>query len=158
MNRMNRVSKPSVVILSLVLIGAVFVPLVLQAAGGNEDAEPESLYKKGVNRTEAGKYDEAIKLFERSIEQGKNVADSYNMLGYVRRNQGNVREAIQAYYEALDRRSDFPEAREYLGEAYLQGVRQQLEEIRGSAGPDSEAFRELRGVLLELADRYRKDK
>ncbi len=40
-------------------------------------------------------------------------------MGYALRNQGRYTESLDAYHEALRLRPDFPEALEYLGEAYV---------------------------------------
>ena len=45
--------------------------------------------------------------------------DAWNELGYALRHQGRYGESLDAYYEALRLRPNFPEALEYLGEAYV---------------------------------------
>ena len=45
--------------------------------------------------------------------------DAWNELGFALRNQGRYAESLDAYHEALRQRPDFPEALEYLGEAYV---------------------------------------
>ena len=45
--------------------------------------------------------------------------EAWNELGYAFRNQGRYAESLSAYDEALRLRPDFPEALEYLGEAYV---------------------------------------
>lgn len=149
------------IVLSLIFVLGVGLatPALLEGArsgGDNDNAAKQttSLYEKGVAKAEAGEYAAAERLFARSIEKGTKVAESYNMLGYVKRKQGKTREAIRAYHEALDRKPDFPEAREYLGETYLQGVRKQLEILRESLGTDHETYRELKSALRDLSEEF----
>jgi tetratricopeptide (TPR) repeat protein len=72
------------------------------------------------------------------------------MLGFSRRKQGKLRSAIQAYYSALDRKPNFPEAREYLGEAYLQAAKHQLETIAKDHGRDHDDYKKLRTSFLQI--------
>src|SRR5262249_7962281 len=58
-----------------------------------------------------------------------------NELGFALRNQGRYTESLQAYDEALRLRPNFPEALEYLGEAYvklgrLEDARRVLERLQ----------------------------
>ena len=55
-----------------------------------------------------------------------NDPDILNMLAYTQRKTGELDRAIDNYKRALDLRPDFPQAREYLGEAYLQAALAQL--------------------------------
>ena len=44
---------------------------------------------------------------------------AWNELGFALRNQGNYPDSLKAYDEPLRLRPNFPEALEYLGEAYV---------------------------------------
>lgn len=50
---------------------------------------------------------------------GRPSAEARNGLGYALRNQGKYPDSIKAYDQALRLRHGFPEALEYLGEAYV---------------------------------------
>jgi len=56
------------------------------------------------------------------------VPEAWNELGFALRNQARYAEALDAYAEALRLRPSFPEALEYLGEAYVKMGR--LDEAR----------------------------
>ena len=50
-----------------------------------------------------------------------------NMLAYVQRKLGQTDEALESYRKALKLRPQFPEAREYLGEVYIQASLEQID-------------------------------
>ncbi len=149
------VSQGKVSLILVVVLMITLTPLYGYSAGTNDSEEVESDYRKGVRKVEQQSYSEAESLFLQSIDEGRKVAESYNMLGYVRRKQGKYRNAMQAYYKALDRKQDFPEAREYLGEAYLMAAREQLDQIRENYGTEHEAYRELETAFVTLAKKLR---
>src|SRR6185436_13414284 len=69
------------------------------------------------------------------IAQRAEFPEAWNELGFALRNQGRYTESLQAYDEALRLRPNFPEALEYLGEAYvklgrLEDARRVLERLR----------------------------
>lgn len=144
----------------LVVTPVVWATVSLAAEGGEESSSGRSettLYEKGVKKTNAGEYARAEELFRESIRDEQSVAESYNMLGYVLRQQGRYDAAINAYKQALDRRPNFPEAREYLGEAYLKKARHQLDWLRENAGEDHETTRKLSRRIQQLADQLQSD-
>jgi len=137
----------------------MMTPIVLEGAGTGSDGssdESPGPYEKGLERVKEDNYADAERLFAQSIEQNRRVAESYNMLGFSQRKQGKRLEAIQSYYQALDRKPDFPEAREYLGEAYLQGAEKQLSVLKEKQGTDHEQYKELQSTLHQLAEQFRK--
>jgi tetratricopeptide (TPR) repeat protein len=71
--------------------------------------------------------------------------EAWNGLGFALRNQGKYAESLEAYDEALRLRPDYPDALEYLGEAYvklgrLEDARRVLERLKPL---DRERAREL---------------
>ncbi len=109
-------------------------------------------YEKGFEASEAEKYAEAIQSFKNAVALDPKYAEAYNMLGFCTRKTGNARGAFPYYEKALSLRPDFPEAREYYGEAQLQAgnvakaVQQYL--ILYKAGSEEAA------ELLEKIDEY----
>jgi len=76
-------------------------------------------YNTGYAASQQGHYDEAITDFTNAIQLNESYAEAYNMLGYCTRKLGNVQKAFSYYDTALRLRPNFPEAREYYGEAWL---------------------------------------
>ena len=71
------------------------------------------------------------------------LAPAWNGLGYTLRQQGKYEESIRAYYEALRLRPGYPEALEYLGEAYVQmgrldDARKLLEQLRAQGAKEAD--------------------
>jgi len=96
-------------------------------SGGGARASTQSmqptaleLYNKGYAASNAGRYQEAADAFKAAIAQKADYAEAYNMLGFCTRKMGNVAGAFAYYDKALQLKPNFPEAREYYGEAYLQ--------------------------------------
>lgn len=100
-----------------------------------------SLYDKGVLADKAGDNKAALKYFARAYDMDKRNPDIINMLAHSKRKAGRINEAIEDYWTALKLRPRFPEAREYLGEAYIQGALKEIETLK-SYGKDGEEQRE----------------
>ncbi len=88
------------------------------------------LYERGVSLAKAGKFAEALAVFEEADKAQPNDADITNMRAFTMRKTGKVRESLDVYAKALKIRDRFPEAREYLGEAYLLLAHEQLKTLR----------------------------
>ncbi len=102
-----------------------------------------SFYEKGLTAVEAEEYQEAAKFFELAMRKDRKNPDILNMLAYSRRKLGQIDEALELYHKALKRRPRFPEAREYLGEAYLQAALREIDTLRGYGAEGAEALEEL---------------
>lgn len=90
------------------------------SSGGNSQPPAVSAYNEGYRLSQAGKYDDAIVQFKKAISINAGYAEAYNMLGFCTRKLGNTADAFTYYDKALQLKPNFPEAREYYGEAYLQ--------------------------------------
>ena len=90
-------------------------------AGGNKN-QPTALelYNQGYSAWKAEHYREAADSFKAAIAAKADYAEAYNMLGFCTRKLGNVTGAFAYYEKALQLKPNFPEAREYYGEAYLE--------------------------------------
>ncbi len=97
-------------------------------------------YEKGMDLVEAGDYDKARRAFERAAGKAPRDPDVLNMLAYSQRKTGQLDRAIETYKKALGLRPKFPQAREYLAEAYLQASLRELEILKGY-GNDAETQR-----------------
>ncbi|MCE2967421.1 MAG: tetratricopeptide repeat protein [Phycisphaerales bacterium] len=88
------------------------------------------LYERGVTLAKAGKFADALSVFEEADKVQPDDADITNMRAFTMRKTGKVRESLDVYAKALKLRDKFPEAREYLGEAYLHLAHEQLKTLR----------------------------
>ena len=110
-----------VFIVCLAVAGSVFASG--SGGGGMASRNPSSAedwYNVGYEKSNAGKYQEAIGDFKSALSLKGDYAEAYNMLGFCTRKLGNVTEAFAYYEKALKIKPNFPEAREYYGEAYLE--------------------------------------
>jgi tetratricopeptide (TPR) repeat protein len=106
----------------------------------------EDLYWAGVTFAKAGDYEGALEFLGR-VEK-KDDARVLTMIGYSIRKQGRVEEGIGYYMKALALDPNHVEAREYLGEGYLQQgaiekAKEQLAEIGRRCGVTCETYGEL---------------
>jgi tetratricopeptide (TPR) repeat protein len=95
---------------------------------------------------EARKYIIALDLLLRV--KNRNQAPVLNYLGYSTRKLGDVDGGIAYYQKALALDPNYNEAREYLGEGYLQkgdigSAKEQLAEIAKRCGTSCEAYKDL---------------
>jgi cytochrome c-type biogenesis protein CcmH/NrfG len=98
---------------------------------------------------EKGKFVEARMAFELARRLTPTQPDVLNMLAYTQRKTGALDLAIANYKNALRQRPDFPQAREYLGEAYVQAALRELTALE-RAGPS--AGNEYAALLRALHD------
>ena len=132
--------------------------------------EAERLYVDGHDEAEKAKKDlaegktkNAEKKFKRALDRGLRAVDidpkyheAWNLVGFSARHLKDFERALAAYDKALALKPDFPEAREYLGEAYLEmgkldKAKEQLAWLRQMAA-DSEEAKEL-GEEIEKYER-----
>jgi predicted Zn-dependent protease len=115
-----------------------------EAQAPSQSAKP---YDRGMDLVESEQFAEARKVFEQlAVEEPKN-AEVLNMLAYTQRKTGDIDEAIANYGRALQLKPKFPQAREYLAEAYLQAALREAKTLQ-SYGDDG------RGELRKLADAF----
>lgn len=136
--------------LLLVVIGSHYV---VQGAGtdspGSDKQATKNAYQKGVDRANAGQFEEALELFKKARKEEPNNPDVLNMLAFSQRKTGKIDQAIENYQKALSLRPRFPEAREYLGEAYLQAALKQLKTLEEYGSDGEEQYRELKEAIKE---------
>lgn len=115
-------------------------------SGNKESAKGESgekmdtasmLYQQGMEQSKAGDFEKARDSFEKANRERKHDPEILNMLAFTQRKTGKLKEAFANYEKALELKPRFPQAREYLGEAHLQGMMAQLKELK-SYGPEGE--------------------
>jgi hypothetical protein len=74
-----------------------------------------------------------------------------NMLAHSQRMLGMIDDAIENYKKALSLRPIFPQAREYLGEAYIQAALREIEILK-NYGSSGDEFRNDLVSALKAAD------
>jgi tetratricopeptide (TPR) repeat protein len=133
------------IVISFVVFAVFMTVASAVGSGGGSDnsgstsisssSSASALYDNGVQAGKGGDYQTALKYFEQANGIDKNNPDILNMLG-------KIDEALATYAKALSLRHNFPEAREYLGEAYIQAALKQLDILNGygNAGVDSRNF------------------
>jgi len=101
----------------------------------SQNKQVVSFYDQGVEATKNGNYQTAKMLFEQALNEDSSNPDIYNMLAHAQLKLGMIDESLETYKKALQLRPKFPEAREYLGEAYIQAALRELDTLR-SYGQD----------------------
>lgn len=122
-----------------------------QAAPSQPDQTTISLYDQGVKATGAGDFQDALKLFQLALQEDPNNADIFNMLAHTQRKLGMLDEALSNYKKALELRPKFPEAREYLGETYIDAAMDQAETLKSYGSDGQEQLEDLSKEFKEAA-------
>jgi tetratricopeptide (TPR) repeat protein len=122
-----------------------------------------SLYDQGVAAGNAGDYPKAVDLFQQALKADPNNPDILNMLAHAQRKSGPMDDvlmdaAMDNYWKALKIRPDFPEAREYLGEAYLQGLLKQVILLKGYGASGKEQLKALTEAFDEVGKQIKDSK
>lgn len=145
----GRHMKKKNVVLLLALLGLVYAGLKMKIAAVSTESSswqpPQtnkvtSLYDKGMQADKSGDYQNALNYFQQALRKDRNNPDIVNMIAHSERNLGMINEAIDDYWKALKLRPRFPEAREYMGEAYIQAILKELDTLK-SYGADGEEQR-----------------
>lgn len=125
----------SILVFPVLLLGTILLATPAHAAGSPRRASggdgPPEAYAKGLEQVKAGDFEAARQSFERAERKAPRDPDVLNMLAYSQRKTGQLERAIRTYQKALKLRPRFPQAREYLGEAYLQAALRELETLEG---------------------------
>ena len=115
----------------------------------------EDLYKVAVSSIEAKDYKTGLDLLYRIKDQ--NQPHVLNYLGYANRKMGKIDEGIKYYQKALKIDANFNQARQYLGEGYLQKgdlpkAQEQLSEIEKREGKDNKYYKDLSEQIASYKD------
>jgi tetratricopeptide (TPR) repeat protein len=126
----------------------------MESDSGNSGASNQaelSLYQQGLQATKAGDFEKARDLFQQALDQDPNNPDILNMLAHSQRKLGKIDDAIDNYKKALAIKPNFPEAREYLGETYVQAALQQLDILKSYGDSAKEEIEDLGEALVDAA-------
>ncbi len=116
-------------------------------------ASPDSaeLYEVGRVAVQAKDFSKAVELFTQAHQLDPKNPDILNQLAYSQRHSGKLDQAIENYKLALKLKPNFAEAREYLGEAYLQAALRELATLKTYGEAATEEHEELQAALKEAA-------
>jgi len=109
------------------------------------------LYSQGLAASKDADFSKAIDLFERALRIRPDDPDILNMVAHSQRKIGLINEAIENYWKALKIRPNFPEAREYLGEAYIQAAMQEMKTLKGYGDNGKEQLEDLTEAFKDAA-------
>jgi tetratricopeptide (TPR) repeat protein len=112
-----------------------------------------SLYDQGVQANNSNDFQKALPLFEQALRADPNNPDILNMLAHSQRKIGLIDESIANYKKALELRPRFPEAHEYLGEAYIQAAMREVETLKNYGNDGKEELEDLSGDIKEAAQK-----
>jgi len=120
-------------------------------------SEAVLMYDRGMELAKKGDYEEARKRFEQAVKKEKDNPAFLNMLAYTQRKTGDMEKAFENYEKALKIQPEFPQAREYLGEAHIQAALMQLQILRDYGSKGEEAHEDLVGALKRAAETLNPD-
>jgi len=112
-----------------------------------------SFYDQGVEANNNNDYQKALSLFEQALRSDPNNPDVLNMLAHSQRKIGLIDESIANYKKALELRPRFPEAHEYLGEAYIQAAMREVETLKNYGNDGREELEDLSEDIKEAAQK-----
>ena len=139
----------------------VLIPVLTFAAGALVAAPSESptpkadsgdLFTKGMDAIRAKDYSAALALFAKADKASPDDPEIINMLAYSTRKTGKLEDARTLYLRALALRPKFPEAREYLGECYLELANEQLRALGGYGEAGRESRDQLAAAIKAFAE------
>src|SRR5262245_60585864 len=111
---------------SLIFATSFFVPPAHAAAGGgyygdfSSTPEKPNPFRDARRKIAKKQFAEAIPLLKEAVNEKPNNPDIWNYLGYASRMTGDFKNSLDYYNKALAIDPDHKDAREYLGELYLQ--------------------------------------
>ena len=153
----------NIFILMAVLLGSLIMgPRQLLASGSRSSVfdEPAAVsaptleadaYHLGVAATKQKDYPQAVELFQKAMQSDPHNPDVLNMLAFSLRKSGHLDEAFDYYRQALEIKPQFPEAREYLGEAHLQAALREIQTLKTYGASGREDLQDLTKAIKSAA-------
>ncbi len=109
----------------------------------------KSIYDQGMEANKNGDYQKAKALFEQALSINSNNPDILNMLAHTQLKVGLIDESLENYKKALKLRPRFAEAREYLGETYIQAALRELTTLKSYGKDGAEQAEDLEKEIKE---------
>ena len=128
-------------------------PAAMESSAKTQDKAAVSLYDQGVEASHNNDFQKALPLFEQALQEDPNNPDILNMLAHSQRETGAIDEALANYKKAIELRPKFPEAHEYLGEAYIQAALREVEILKSYGSDGQEALEDLTKDIKEAAEK-----
>lgn len=144
----------SAVILFLVLAVNAYAAGTSSSSWSDMDSKKSSaasLYERGVEASNGGNLNGALSYFERALAEDKDNPDILNMMAHTQLKLGQVDESLATYKKALELRPKFPQAREYLGEAYIKAALNEIKILKGYGVDGEENLEDLVKAFKEAA-------
>ncbi|MBS1509641.1 MAG: tetratricopeptide repeat protein [Bacteroidetes bacterium] len=131
---------------------------VCLAAGTQAQTTATEWYNKGLDFSDAGKYDDAITALDKAIALNPNYADAYFSSGWIQNELGNYDKAIIRLQKATQLKKDFAKAYQELGYAY-KGKKNYTEAMNNlnraiTIKPDYAMAYKVKGDVLQKLNRY----
>jgi len=154
MDKKTKVLAVMIILLSGVVINAHAAGTSSSSWGMEEqqDKTAVSLYDQGVGASENNDYLKALTLFEQALREDSSNPDILNMLAHTQLKLGMIDEALESYKRALALRPRFPEAREYLGEAYIQAALREMKTLQSYGGEGADNLKDLTKAFKDAVD------
>ncbi len=130
--------------------------LIVSLGTGLDDMQKKSavsLYDQGMEANKNGEYQKAKTFFEQALSINSNNPDILNMLAHTQLKVGLIDESLENYKKALQLRPRFPEAREYLGETYIQAALREVEILKSYGSGGQEQLEDLTKDIKEAAEK-----
>ena len=111
------------------------------------------LYRQGKELADQNKHAEALAIFVQANDKQPNDPDVLNMLAHCQLKTGSIDESLTSYKKALEIKPNFPEAREYLGEAYLAAALREVATLKSYGKEGEEQLEDLEKEFKEAAEK-----
>ncbi len=108
-----------------------------------------AFYQQGITATNNNDFQKAYTYFQQALSVEPNNPDILNMLAHSQRKLGMIDESLANYKRALELRPAFPEAHEYLAEAYIDAASHEANILAGAGSQGKEQ--------LDILSKYFKD-
>jgi tetratricopeptide (TPR) repeat protein len=147
-------------VLRVVILGALLSGLIVTVnasggggggAGGDDNSSASILYEKGVKADKAGDFNKALDYFKKAYDLDSTNPEILNMMAHSQRKLGMIDDALVNYKKALTIRPRFADAREYLGEAYIQAALREVDTLKSYGKEGSEQREDLVKALKDAA-------
>jgi|GEM_PF-3247632 len=114
--------------------------------------EISGLYEKGIQAGKDNDYPKAVDYFKNALDKDPENADVLNMLAHAQRMTGQIEPALENYKKALAIRPDFAQAREYLGETYLQAALMERDKLKSYGDKGKDQLDDLTAAFKKAVD------